>query len=184
MRIFSFCNLQSMNGSIGPNTLKQTSGQKSTQLHQFCHREKHEPHVPSTSGNQGIRKIRSEPCGEEHHEWALSKSHKSAREIVQAVLQQIKGRKERQGGEFLEAEQVDHPPLSLLWLRFNSWPGNFHELWTDQKKRKKKCWPGAIQRVCKAMSCKNYYHIEDPFVQISYQQAVLLHLLLLICLFE
>ena len=28
--------------------------------------------------------------------------------------------------------------LSLLWLRFDPWPENFHMLWTQQKKKKKK----------------------------------------------
>ena len=33
----------------------------------------------------------------------------------------------------LVAQQVKNPKLSLLWLRFNPWPGNFHKPWTWPK---------------------------------------------------
>ena len=38
----------------------------------------------------------------------------------------------------LVVQQVKDPALSLLWLRFEPWPGNFHMLWVHPKKKKKK----------------------------------------------
>ena len=45
----------------------------------------------------------------------------------------------------LRAQQIKDLALSLLWLwlqlwyRFDPWPGNFLMLWTQPKKKKKKC---------------------------------------------
>ena len=35
------------------------------------------------------------------------------------------------------AQQVKDLALSLLWLKFDPWPGKFHMLWVQQKKKKK-----------------------------------------------
>ena len=36
------------------------------------------------------------------------------------------------------AQRVKDPVLSLLWERFDPWPGNFHMLECGPKKKKKK----------------------------------------------
>ena len=36
----------------------------------------------------------------------------------------------------LVAQQFQDPVLSLLWLRFDPWPGNFHMLWLRPKREK------------------------------------------------
>ena len=41
-------------------------------------------------------------------------------------------------GNSLLAQQVKDPALSLLWLRFDPWPQNFHMLQCCQKKKVKK----------------------------------------------
>ena len=41
-------------------------------------------------------------------------------------------------GSSLVAQQVKDPALSLLWHRFDPWPGNFRMLWAWPKKKKKK----------------------------------------------
>ena len=41
-------------------------------------------------------------------------------------------------GEFLGGLAVKDPVLSLLWYRFNLWPGNFHILRARPGKKKKK----------------------------------------------
>ena len=55
-------------------------------------------------------------------------------------------------GSSLVAQQVKDLALSLLWLRFNLWPRNFHRQRQEKKKKKDKCvngkvnkvWPGAL----------------------------------------
>ena len=41
-------------------------------------------------------------------------------------------------GSSLVAQWAKDPALSLLWLRFDPWPGKFHMPWERQKKKKKK----------------------------------------------
>ena len=41
-------------------------------------------------------------------------------------------------GNSMVAQQVKDLALSLLWLRFDPWPGNIHMLWAQPKKKKRK----------------------------------------------
>ena len=45
----------------------------------------------------------------------------------------------------LVAQQVKDLLSSLLWYRFDPWPGNFHMSQVEQKKRKKKVYPKGIK---------------------------------------
>ena len=71
---------------------------------------------------------------------------------------------------FLGGLSVKDPSLSLLWLGFDPWPGNFHLLWTCQnKKRPSYLTSGYISKGSKITILKKYlyFHVHSSITHNS-----------------